>query len=61
MVTYSHFFLNLFVSATVSQRYKRGIVRCRSEEPDSFCMSEFRGKINYTLNIKKGNAEPDYA
>jgi len=24
-------------------------------------MSEFRGKINYTLNIKKGNAEPDYA
>src|SRR2546426_1430924 len=35
-----------------------GFVQCRSEEPDSVCLSEFPGKSYYSLKILKGNLEP---
>src|SRR5438309_11230819 len=35
-----------------------GSVQCRSEEPDSDCLSEFPGENYYSLKILKGNIEP---
>src|SRR5213083_2612228 len=35
-----------------------GSVQCRSEEPDSVCLSEFPGENYYSLKILKGNVEP---
>src|SRR5467141_1531784 len=47
------FFHDLGFSALLARDPK-----CRSEEPDSDCLSEFPGENYYSLKILKGNIEP---
>src|SRR5437879_13602563 len=52
----------LFQSYFCRSRYPcaidEGSFQCRSEEPDSVCLSEFPGENYYSLKILKGNIEP---
>jgi len=49
-----HFVLRLGFPALLA----RDQFQCRSEEPDSVCLSEFSGENYYSLKILKGNLEP---